>query len=346
MSIVLSILALSVLIVVHEGGHMVVARWCGMRVERFSIFFGPVLARFKRGETTYQIAAIPLGGFVQIAGMNPAEQLSPDDSGSFENKPVLSRLATIFAGPATNYLFATVLAFAALVAWGMPTLDKVSTRIEAFAQASTPAKDAGLLPGDRIARIEGREIRGFEDVRRVVMASGGRPLAFEVERHGKPVRAAVRPRPRAAGGYEIGVAFEQVVKWEPVSYGHAAVAALVLPGERAADTLAQLWGIVSGKIKPEVGGPVAIVGQLKVGFDRGLRDAVQMLIMLNILLCVFNLLPIPALDGGRLAFLAYSAVTRRRVNPRVEMAVHTVGFVLLFGLLLLVTFKDIQRLVQ
>src|SRR3954463_11816750 len=123
--IAVAILALGVLIIVHEGGHFLIARLSGMRVDRFSIGFGPKLFSFKRGETEYQIAAIPLGGFVQIAGLNPGEEgMTHDDPRAYPNRPVYQRLATIFAGPATNYIFAAVMLISIFLVWGVPGLGK------------------------------------------------------------------------------------------------------------------------------------------------------------------------------------------------------------------------------
>src|SRR6476619_3212684 len=120
--LILAIVALGVLIIVHEGGHFLVARMSGMRVDRFSIGFGPTLWTFKRGETTFQIAVIPLGGYVQIAGMNPGqEDIALDDPRSYLNRPALLRFATILAGPATNYLFAALVMTAVYTAFGVPT---------------------------------------------------------------------------------------------------------------------------------------------------------------------------------------------------------------------------------
>src|SRR6476646_7902685 len=120
-AILLAILSLGVLIIVHERGHFLIARLSGMRVDRFSIGFGPKLFSFKRGETTYQIAAIPLGGFVQIAGLNPGEEgMTQDDPRAYPNRPVYQRLATIFAGPGTNYVFAALLMVFVYVTFGVP----------------------------------------------------------------------------------------------------------------------------------------------------------------------------------------------------------------------------------
>src|SRR3954454_22285414 len=143
--IAVAILALGILIIVHEGGHFLIARLSGMRVDRFSIGFGPTLLSFKRGETIYQIALIPLGGFVQIAGLNPGEEgISADDPRAYPNRPVWQRLATIFAGPATNYVFAALLLTVMFLAWGVPGLGKAPV-IDEIIEGS-PAAAAGFEP--------------------------------------------------------------------------------------------------------------------------------------------------------------------------------------------------------
>lgn len=321
---------------------MVMARWCGMRVERFSIFFGPVLAKFRRGETTYQIAAIPLGGYVQIAGMNPHEQLPPEDQGSFENKPVGARFLTILAGPATNYICAVLVAALLFMGWGAPDVI-ATTGVNAVVEGK-PAAVAGMKPGDRIVRIGDKETATSEEVRKAVETSGGKEVLVEVERAGTRKQLKMAPRPKPTGGYEIGVAFEVEHKWAPLPMGQAMLTAVQIPAKVAWGILTSLGRIISGQEKAEVGGPVAIVGELKKSFQLGVPDALWAMILLNVMLCIFNLLPIPALDGGRLAFLGYTAITRRRVNPRVEAVVHTVGFVLLLGLFLLVTYSDLAKL--
>src|SRR5437660_4740564 len=140
--LVLAIVALGVLIIVHEGGHFLIARLSGMRVDRFSIGFGPTLLSFKRGETIYQIAVIPLGGYVQIAGLNPGEEgIAADDPRAYPNRPVWQRLLTIFAGPATNYLFAALLMVVGFLAYGVPEPGK--TPLIGAVSAGTPAAAAG-----------------------------------------------------------------------------------------------------------------------------------------------------------------------------------------------------------
>src|SRR5437870_2563266 len=162
-TIALAILALGLLIIVHEGGHFLVARLSGMRVDRFSIGFGPKLWSVKRGETVYQIAAIPLGGFVQIAGLNPGEEgMAHDDPRAYPNRPVWQRLATIFAGPATNYVFAAIMLLFMFLAWGVPGPGK--SPVVGDVLEGKPAVAAGFEPDDEIVAVNGTKVTEVGDV--------------------------------------------------------------------------------------------------------------------------------------------------------------------------------------
>src|SRR4029079_938672 len=154
LSIVIAIFGLALLIVLHEGGHFLAARLCGMRVERFSIGFGPPLVSFKRGETIFQIAPIPLGGFVQITGLNPNEEFDKSDPNVYPNRPRWMRLLTVLAGPAANYLTAIVLVFFVLLGYGIPPK---AQRIEEPAP-NRPAAAAGLKGGERLGCGNGQPV--------------------------------------------------------------------------------------------------------------------------------------------------------------------------------------------
>jgi regulator of sigma E protease len=322
---------------------MVVALWSGMRVERFSIGFGPVVARLKRKGVTYQIAAIPLGGFVQIAGMNPHEQLAEDDQGSFENKSLFRRMATIFAGPGTNYLFAFVLCILMFSVFGVPAERPVINTVIGTVAPGTPAEKVGLQVGDQIVAIEGKATEFAQDVQEAVKASGGKEITLSLKRGDRVIDVPIVPK-GVDDGYRIGVVFGGS-DWEPASMGQVLANAAVFPVRISQVMLSNLWRMIRGKVSTDnLGGPVAIVQQLKGSFDKGLRTALEGLVILNVIVGLLNLLPLPALDGGRLAFLGYSVVTRRRVSMRVEAAVHTIGFLLLFGLLIVITFRDIGRI--
>src|SRR6478609_195503 len=169
MSILVAIIGLGLLIVLHEGGHFLVARLCGMRVERFSIGFGPTLLGFKWGETTFQVAPIPLGGFVQITGLNPNEEFDHNDPHVYPNRPRWMRLATILAGPVANYLTAFFLMIAVLLHFGMPS--KTQKILEPV--AGRPAATAGIAAGDVLVRANGQPVNADHPISEVIQAAQG-----------------------------------------------------------------------------------------------------------------------------------------------------------------------------
>jgi regulator of sigma E protease len=342
MTSLLALLALAAMIVVHEIGHMLVARLAGMRVDKFSIGFGPTLLRWRGKKTTYQIALIPLGGFVQIAGMNPQEQLVADDPGSYANKRPSARFATILAGPLTNYVFSMLLMIGVMLVWGMPRWQ--NTLIIAEVKEGRPAAKAGLRAGDVVEAIDGQALPSTEEAMERIRASKGRPLQLRLRRGGQVVQTAVAPSVRD-GMLSIGIHFGRELAFSPVATRTALALGVIYPFIESQKALGGLKQLVSGKVSvKQVGGPVEILRQLKMSFEASLAMALVFLAMLNVYLGLFNLLPVPALDGGRLVFLIFTMVSRRPVNQKVENAIHTVGFILLLGLILLVTYRDIVRL--
>ena len=335
-SIIVAIVGLGLLIVLHEGGHFLVARLCGMRVERFSIGFGPTLLGFKRGGTTFQIAPIPLGGFVQITGMNPNEEFDHNDPMVYPNRPRWMRLATIVAGPAANYFTAMVLMVAVLLGYGMPS--KTQKIIEPV--AGRPAATAGLRAGDILVEANGQMVNAEHPISEVIQAGHGAPVQIKVQRDGQPMAFLVTPEARS-GAYQVGIQIGAIDARTPVSVGGALKEAVVYPYYLSLGILGNLADMVRGKVHADLSGPIGITKQIAKAANRGVVDFANMLIMLSVYLGLFNLLPLPALDGGRALFLGIESVTRRKVNPRIEAAVHTAGFVLLLGVLVIVSFKDI-----
>lgn len=338
-----TILAIGALIVVHEAGHYFVARWCGMRVERFSIGFGPALAGWvsKKTGTKFQLAPIPFGGFVEIKGMNILEEIDPDDATAYPNRPVWQRFATIFAGPATNYLFAIVLAFVLFAGAGL------QKRLPAhWVNETTEGMPAhGVLePGDRIVAVDGEEI-GTTKIQEVVKRVGDREAVWTVERGGERVDVTIRPRYNEKDdAYQLGFRPESRVIREPVGPLTAAKEAIAYPFVETKNIVTGLYMWATGQVKGEVSGVVGIAVVVKKAFDEGWVAVVGLLMVLNVYLGLFNLFPLPALDGGRLVFLGYEMVTRRRANPKLEATIHMVGVLALAVLLVVVLVKDIQRL--
>jgi len=337
MSFVVAIFGLGLLIVLHEGGHFLVARLCGMRVERFSIGFGPTLIGFKRGGTTFQIAPIPLGGFVQITGLNPSEEFDHSDPYVYPNRPRWMRLLTILAGPAANYLTAFLLMFVVLLAYGMPS--KTQKIIEPV--AGKPAMLAGLKANDVLVSANGHAVSADSPISDVIRAGAGAPVKIDVLRAGQPLSFTVTPERQSSGAYQVGIQIGAIDARTPVSVGSALQESIVYPYFMSAVILTGLSDMVRGRVQPDLEGPIGITKKIAKAADRGAVDFLGMIIMLSVYLGLFNLLPLPALDGGRALFLGIESVTRRRVNPRLEAAVHTAGFVLLLGVLIIVSFKDI-----
>lgn len=332
-------LALSLLIVAHEGGHYFVARWCGMRVDRFSIGFGPALFKWtSKGGTVFQFAAIPFGGFVEIKGMNIAEEVDPDDREAYPNRPVWQRIATIFAGPFTNYLFAVVLAFGLYLSYGVAERRYAVESVE-------PGFDAvgKLEAGDRVVAVGGRLIDDAE-LSDATNALGAKPALFTVRRGDDVFNVELTPRyDDKTKRYRIGVVRAEQLVYHPLGVGEAATEAVAFPWRHTKAMLGAIYGKFAGKNDLELGGPVEMGAQVKRAVERGTPYVLELLMFLNVALGLFNLLPLPALDGGRLAFLGYELVTRRRANPRVEMTVMMVGVLALIVLMVFVTYGDILR---
>jgi len=332
LDILAGVLGLGLLVVVHETGHLLAARAFGMRVVRFSIGLGPPLLRYqsKRSDTLYQIALIPFLAYVQIAGMNPFEEIDPEDKGSYANASLLGRISAILAGPLANYLFASVLFFIVYIVGGAP---QPTTKVEV---RDGPAKAAKLQSGDTIVGVGGKQVDDWEAMRQ----SPGVPLVFDVERGKERLQLTITPKNDNGEG-RIGVS--PVAKMVPVTAKEAGIRSLVLPYQVVRDSIVMLGRILTFQEKPDLKGPVGIGKEISKAASRGWLEFVSLLGVLSAYLGGFNALPFPALDGGRLAFLGYEAITRRKPNARVEVMVHAFGFVMLLTLIAVVTFSDVRN---
>jgi len=338
MFVLFGILGLALLMVVHEMGHHFAARAYGMRVIKFSIGFGPALWRHqpKGSSTVYQVALIPFLAYVQIAGMNPFEEVDPKDKSSYANASLPARTVTIFAGPLANYLFASVLFFGAFVIGGklVPTL-KVNVMPGSAAEAGK------MLDGDRILSVDGHAVDSWNDMRTIVQKSGGKTVTVEVDRNGQKRTLSVTPKIQGDDRHgQLGV--ETVGRHVPMSLGEALERSVVEPAALASSLVVGLARLATGKEKAQLTGPLGIVGETGKAARRGLDVFLGFLGALSTYLGVFNLLPFPALDGGRLMFLGYEAVARRRPNARLEAQIHAVGLAMLLALIAVVSVFDIR----
>lgn len=358
-----ALLALGFLIVVHEAGHYFVARWCAMRVERFSVGFGPGILKYrsKKSGTLFQLAPLPFGGFVEIRGMNIAEEVDADDKEAYANRPARLRFLTILAGPATNWLSAIVLALVLYAAFGM----KTTQQWFGVGSFSKDAAATGVLEsGDRVVAVDDKPVFYVQSnkkhtpaaLRDAVTAKQGAPVKVTVKRDGALQSFTLTPKPGVtddgkpvldeAGRQVFRLGFTIQPQYDRVSVdaGTAIAEALRYPVDQTVLIMTGLYEVATGKAKAELGGPVRIVEEFSAAFESSFVEGIELLMVLSVYLALINLFPLPALDGGRLVFLGYEMLTRRRPNPKIEATVHMTGVLLLFVVMVLVTYKDVARL--
>lgn len=357
-------LGLALLMIVHEGGHFLAARAYGMRVTRFSIGFGPTIFKIqpeegyfwfttaagkvrlrlwrhipeKHGPTVFQVAAIPFLAYVQIAGMNPLEEVDPKDKGSYANARLMGRIVAIFAGPFANYLFASFVFFGVYAVAGKLHVEPDSTTIRVM--ENMPAAKAGIVDGDRIVNVGGVDVDTWNKMAENISKRPGENVPIVVIRKGERVTLDVTPVNVEGKGGRIGVGQYQVR--QSVSAGEAAELAIKRPALVVKDVVLGLKSWLKKRSVEDLGGPGRMVQETANAAKGGLADYLEFLAILSAYLGAFNLIPFPALDGGRLMFLGYEAATRRRANPRIEAVIHGVGLIMLLGLMGYVTlFNDI-----
>jgi len=335
----IAILGLAVLMVVHESGHYLAARRFGMRVTKFSIGFGPTLwkHRPKGSPTTFQVAIIPFLAYVQIAGMNPYEEIDPKDPESYANASLWARIITIAAGPLANYLFASVLMFFGFLLGGNPIVDDTSMRVNIGPDG--PAAQVGIQKGDRIVSVNGEEIKDWDQLKKAVGAHAGEKIDIEIERGSERMHVFPMPLPDGDSKGKILVGPYSTV--QQVTVGQAAVLSLTEPPKVVYNLVKGLARMVAGKEKPELSGPVGIVKETSAAAKIGAHAYLKLLGALSAYLGGFNLLPFPALDGGRLLFLLFEAVSRRRADSKVEAKVHAIGLLMFLTLIAVVTYNEI-----
>jgi regulator of sigma E protease len=341
--ILVAILGLSVLVIVHETGHYLAARAFGMRVTRFSIGFGPALVTYRprNSPTTFQICAIPFLGYVMIAGMNPVEDTDPNDPSNYSNKSVFARIVTSAGGPFANYLAASLMVFGVGLGYGWPEAKAMEPMIVESVEPGSPAALGGLKPGDVVVEADAKPIRNVKDLIAVTQPRAGLPTSYVIEREGKRLEPMTITPKRMPGGGIIGVTAQPEVTRVKLSPGDAAFVAVAYPFELTKQNLFGIADLIQRRTTEGLTGPVGMGKIMAEQAERGAFHFIQILIAISVALGLMNLLPFPALDGGRLMFLAYELVTRRRPNERVEAAIHAVGMLFLLGVIALVTLRDV-----
>ena len=341
---------LGVLIFVHELGHFLVAKWSGIKVERFSLGFPPKMIGFTRGETEYCISWIPLGGYVKMAGENPEEGEITGDPREFMSKSVMTRAGVILAGPVMNYVTAIALFTIVFLFWGRPTPD-IERVVVGPVLKESPADSAGIKPGDVIVAIDHKPVKTFQEMADLVHA---RPREFvEVTwKHGNDAYSALLATMtdtlKSASGADsvvgrIGIGMGYVTeKLGPID---AIVGGFDQTFAITGAMFKFLGGLLTGAISIRmVSGPVGIAqmaGQVaREGFDMLL----SFMAVLSVNLAILNVLPIPILDGGHLVFLIFEKARGRPLTIKQRAIAQQVGLALLLLLIVTVTYHDVLRL--
>lgn len=359
-TIVPFLFVLMIVVFVHEMGHYLVGRWCGIGVKAFAVGFGPELIGFNdRRGTRWKLCAIPLGGYVKFVGdMNvtsspeggEVDRLSTAERKvAFHTQPVWKRAATVFAGPLFNFLLTIAVFTVLFTAYGRYVMEPTVAEV----RAESPAAKAGIQPGDQFVSVDGRQVETFSDVQRLVSGRGGDPIAFVMMRDGKEVSVTAVPElmeQQDALGNKVKVAVIGVVNNEElgqprlITYGPggAFVQAVTETGQIIARTGQFLKRFVFGREdKCQLGGPVKIADMAGKAAKLGFGWLVQLVALLSVGIGFLNLLPIPPLDGGHLAFYAVEAVIRRPVSERAMEAVYRVGMILVLAFMGFVFWNDL-----
>lgn len=341
------VLILMGLVLIHEWGHMVVAKRCGMRVERFSIFFGRPLASFHRGETEYAIGWLPLGGYVKITGMTREENLPPEvEPRAYYAAPVWKRIATIAAGPGINIVVA-ILAFTLMYWIGVPRTIDVTPNVGAVV-AGAPADAIGLKPGDRLVAIDGVRASDPQRLRELIAAHPGKVVQISYQRGNETFTRSVRLRTEFQDGRPVGrLGFSFALQEGPaVSSG---------PVEGVSDAFGLTWRVVeeSGRVlgrqfsNPNLDDASSVVGAGAVYnevADQGFTTVLQFIGLISLALALFNLLPLPPLDGGHIMFALIEKVRGSPVPRRVYESVSLVGFAIIMVLGIMLIQNDILNI--
>lgn len=355
MSVLAAIAVLALLIVVHELGHFMAARLQGIHVNRFSIGFGPILWKYQGAETEYAVRAIPLGGFVGFPDDDPDTEIPKDDPNLLRNRPVLDRAIVISAGVIANLIFAYLVFVVQFSSVGVPEgLNyQPGVLVPQVVSDSSPAAQAGIRSGDIILAVNGEELGASEQAVKTLMTaiqtSPNQPIEFEVRRSDRQLDLVVTPEPSPDGKARIGV---QLIPNGTVEYRRARnpIEVFSMAAEQFQFMLVRIvqgFGMLItnfSQMANQIGGPIKIVDQ-GAGLARAnIVELFPFTAAISINLAILNILPLPALDGGQLAFLLIEGLRGKPLPSQFQENVMQTGLMLLLGLGIFLIVRDTTQL--
>lgn len=327
LTIIIAILVFNAIVFIHEGGHYIAARLSGIKVVEFSLGMGPKLAGVKRGDTLYSLRLFPVGGYCLMLG----EDEDNKDPASFNSKPLLSRIAAIAAAPFVNILTAVIIYSLVIMPVATPIIGQVTKGL--------PAEKAGIKAGERIVEINDIKIASWEEIKPVVSKYEGKEVTITLDNKGTKREVSLVPvKNPGTGDIVIGVA--QSIRIEGFSLTEG-IKTTTYVTKMMFSFLGQL--IVGKADAGEVSGPISIIVYMNEAAKTGFVSVLFLTAIISLNLAILNLLPIPALDGGRLLFLFIEAIRRKPIAAEKEGLVHFIGFVALMALSVFMMYRDIIK---
>ncbi|HMN36281.1 MAG TPA: RIP metalloprotease RseP [Hyphomicrobium sp.] len=359
-NVIIFLLVLTLVVFIHELGHFLVARWCGVVVKAFSIGFGPeIFGFYDRHGTRWRFAWIPLGGYVKFmdddnAASMPSrealERMTADERKStFHTKPVWQRAAVVVAGPMANFLLAIAIYAGLNMAVGIRVMPAYVEKVV----PDSPAAKAGFEPGDKIVAIDAAPVESFEDLQRIVAPNAGRELTFKVERNGETIDVKVTPamdeqRDPFGRNFKRGLIGIQrsnaPEKWQTYTVGpiDAVARGVQETWSNISQTVAGLGDMISGRQSAEqMGGPILMAEVTAKVAGLGIEPLLRWIALISANIGFLNLLPIPVLDGGHLLFYGVEAIRRKPLSDRFQQVGFQIGLAFIIALMIFVNFNDL-----
>ncbi|MGM0602847.1 MAG: RIP metalloprotease RseP [Bacillota bacterium] len=347
------VVVLGVLIFIHEFGHYITAKKSDILVEEFALGFGPKLISKKVGETVYSIRSIPLGGFCNMAGEFPADDEDMEEKEReiykkaekngrlFHQKSAFKRFAVIFMGPVMNFLLAALIFILIFSVFGIP----VSTSNEAVLGEiipEKPASEAGLQPNDRIISIDGTPVESWEEMASLIRENPSEVLKIEFKRGEEIQKVTLIPEySKESDGGIIGI-YPQLIR-ENISFFESFKLGVLQTFRVIQFTIMGFVQMISERSASDVGGPIMIASIVGQAAKVGILNVLNWTAIISINLGIINLLPFPALDGGRILFIVIEMIRGKAFDAKKENFVHLIGFVILIMLMVFIIYKDIMR---
>lgn len=334
MTIIAALLLFGVIVLIHEFGHFIFAKKNGVTVHEFALGMGPKLFGKEVNGTMYSVRILPIGGFCAMEG----EDEDSDKPGSFGRKSILQRASIIFAGPFFNLILAVLFLIPVFIYIGSPT-----TTIDQVVDKS-PAKEASLQSGDKIKKINGEEITSWAKFTEKITASQGKELHLTVDRDNKTLNLNITPQKSEDGSYKVGVTCKR-----DKNVIHAIKDSFITTGQMTVQMVTflkqMITGTIPGGFSNSVAGPVGVISIVSDAAKTGIINLLYLGSIISLNLGIINLVPFPALDGGRLFLLLIEAIRGgKKINPEKEAMINMIGFCALMAFMVFITYSDVTKL--